>query len=152
MLQSTKISERNLYRKIVVGYDGSENSERALERAIELASESGAKVRIVTVSDNASFILAQDAEIYSKLLEEANERAKHIQLSALAKLENSGVRVEGEILEGSPVNAILSSASEFKADLIVVGRRGVRGLKRFLIGSVSSAIVSNSKCDVLVVK
>jgi nucleotide-binding universal stress UspA family protein len=47
---------------------------------------------------------------------------------------------------------ILTMATEFKSNLIVVGRRGMRGLARFLMGSVSTAVISQAKCDVLVVK
>ncbi len=47
---------------------------------------------------------------------------------------------------------ILTLATEYKVNLIVVGRRGMRALERFLMGSVSTAVINHAKCDVLVVK
>lgn len=141
-----------MYKRIVVGYDGSQNSERALERATELAKISGGRIKVVTAVDIAPFASFPDPGVYARLIDSAKEDAERMQSAALEKLKEGGINAEGGVLEGSPADAILTSASEFKADLVVVGRRGIRGLKRFLMGSVSANVVNNSNCDVLVVK
>jgi nucleotide-binding universal stress UspA family protein len=77
-----------------------------------------------------------------KLISEAVDAAKQ-----------AGVTIShSSVEEGRPSNMILDKASRIKADLIVIGRRGIRGLRRFLIGSVSSSVVNEAQCDVLVVK
>jgi nucleotide-binding universal stress UspA family protein len=146
------MEKKNLYERIVVGYDGSENSQRALDRALGIAKRSKTSVMIVTVVDNFPLVAFSNIEVYQKLNLEARNKAKEILSSAVNKAKQNGVDVKGEIFEGSPADSILSAASDFNADLIVVERRGIRGLKRFLMGSVSSYVVSNSQCDVLVVK
>lgn len=141
-----------MYKRIVVGYDGSQNSKRALERVAELAKISGGRIKVVTVVDTAPFVSFPDPGVYTRLINSAKEDAEKMQSAALEKLKEGGINVEGGVIEGSPADAILASASEFKADLVVVGRRGIRGIKRFLMGSVSANVVNNSSCDVLVVK
>lgn len=142
------------YKKILVGYDGSENAKRALDRAIEIArEEKGPELRIVVVADTkgrGSFQLEAPASaVRSAIL----EQAKNIASDAAYIAKHAGILdVYSSVEEGQPADMILTLASEYKADLIVVGRRGIRGLQRFLMGSVSSAVISNASTDVLVVK
>ena len=142
------------YKMILVGYDGSENAKRALGRAVQLAKtdDSSPELRIVVVADTGGHALFQPdratAETRNTL-----ESAKNLLSDAIYTSKEGGVsQPYGSVEEGHPASMILTLASEYKADLIVVGRRGVRGLQRFLMGSVSSAVISNALCDVLVVK
>lgn len=85
--------------------------------------------------------------------EEIRENAKSLVNAALDRAKGAGLKnVYASAEEGQPADMILTLASEYKSDLIVVGRRGIRGLERFLMGSVSSAVINHAKCDVLVVK
>lgn len=68
------------------------------------------------------------------------------------KIRGGTISISGRVEEGHPADLILATAAGRNSDLIVVGRRGIRGLERFLMGSVSSSIISHSSCDVLVVK
>jgi len=82
------------------------------------------------------------------------ERAQAIADVAVAKLRDAldkSVSVSGEALAGPPREAILDEADRWKADLIVMGSHGYGAWQRFLLGSVSQAVVSHAKCSVEVV-
>jgi nucleotide-binding universal stress UspA family protein len=67
-------------------------------------------------------------------------------------LASAGLKATSVVLSGSPKEIILEEAKKWKADLIVVGSHGRRGLKRFLLGSVSEAVAMNAHCSVVVVR
>ncbi len=141
------------YRKILVGYDGSDNAKRALTRAIALAKESGGDLRIVVAADTISYMARSMGQFYVSIRDITIENAKTILSQGSDTAKQAGLKgVYGSVEEGNPADMILAYALETKADLIVVGRRGIRGIERFLMGSVSSSVVSHSECDVLVVK
>ena len=141
------------YHRILAAYDGSENARRALRRAIEIAKASAGDLFTVSAADSTRFtaypmvaasevLRDQVVQQTTKLMEEA---------SALAKEQ----RVKSTIAsfgEGHPADVILTQALRNKVDLIVAGRRSIKGVERFMMGSVSSAIVSRSECDVLIAK
>lgn len=147
------MSQRAVYGRILVAYDGSDNAERALNRAIDLAKQSKAELRIVVVADTMSYAATASGGIYKRFNEQTKQNAVNLTSTALDAAKASGVKdVYASDEEGQPADMILTLATEYKVSLIVVGRRGVRGLERFLMGSVSSAVINNAKCDVLVVK
>ncbi len=143
--------------KIVVGYDGSEASKKAIEKAKELVSTCKVyKISIVHVETQDALNYAPFGnalkmhdvdkardEVFGDDLKEMQEAAKGF--------ENS--EVVTKILEGSdPAQVISDYAREEKYDLIVVGARGTGGLKKFRPGSVSKSIVDNCCTSVMVVK
>jgi len=141
------------YRKILLGYDGSENGKRALERAIALAVAHRAAIRIV-VAANTILPVYGPAPSYQPP-DYADEVVKMGQKSladALARTKEAGAQASGFVKEGLAAEVILNAADSEAVDLIVVGRRGMSDVKRFLMGSVSSSVVNHSKCDVLVAK
>ncbi len=147
------MSQRGVYERILVGYDGSENAERALNRGIDLAKQSKAELRIVVVADTMSYAATASGGIYRRFNEQTKQNAVNLASTALDSAKASGVKdVYASDEEGQPADMVLTLATEYRVNLIVVGRRGVRGVERFLMGSVSSAVINNAKCDVLVVK
>lgn len=142
-----------IYERILVCYDGSDNARRALQMAIKLTKEGGGKLSVVVAAGTPGYPPRYRDEYYSDLrkviIHDANEQLSE----ALEKAAVGGLpSAQGEVEEGQPADVILARAVDVSADLIVVGRRGLGGVKRFLLGSVSSAVVSHSTCDVLVVK
>ena len=134
-------------KKIVVGYDGSDESKRALERAKTLG-RSGASVTMVAAVEvglhgpRSMGALNQDEiEANRKLIDEVRDGMKAEGIDAHA--------VEGE---GEPADVIIEAAKNQKADLIVVGTHGRGATKRLVLGSVSSKLVHDAPCDVLVVR
>ena len=147
------MSQKGVYERIIVGYDGSNNAQRALERAIELAKQSKGELRIVVVADIVSYAATASGGIYKRFNEQARENAVNLASAALDAAKLAGVKdAYASDEEGQPADMILTLATEYKVNLIVVGRRGMRALERFLMGSVSTAVINNAKCDVLVVK
>ena len=135
--------------RIVVGFDGSEQSHKALERAADIAN--GATLAVVCAA-NVSRLLRDpaggvapvdpaDVEARSKALAAAKEYVEGRGLT--------GVFIEGH---GNPADVIVQEAEESGADLIVVGTRGLHATKRLFLGSVSTNVVHHAPCDVLVVR
>jgi len=136
-------------QRIVVGFDGSEHSRKALERAVELAD--GATIAVVAAADIAR--LQRDPAGGTSPVDPADREARAAALAeARAYLEGrglAGVFVEGH---GNPADVIVQEAEESGADLIVVGTRGLNAARRLLLGSVSTTVVHHAPCDVLVVR
>jgi nucleotide-binding universal stress UspA family protein len=137
-------------QRIVVGFDGSEHSRRALARAADLA-EAGATLAVVCAADVAR--LVRDPAGGASPVDPADAEARAAALAeARSYVEERGVQavyVEGV---GSPADVIVQEAEESGADLIVVGTRGLNAAKRLLLGSVSINVVQHAPCDVLVAR
>jgi nucleotide-binding universal stress UspA family protein len=136
---------------IVVGTDGSPGATLALERAGALAGEGNGTVHLVTA-------------VHVPTLREpiaSSARTERIDLGGVADsvlargrrlLEESGVKVETHSRAGDAAEAIIDVAQEVDADLIVVGARGLTGLQRFLLGSVSAKVSHYADRTVMVVR
>ena len=147
------MSKKGVFERILVGYDGSENGERALKRGIELAKQSKGDLRIVVVADTMSYATYATGGMYRTFNEKTKENAENLASGALQTAKAAGIRnAYASEAEGQPADMILTLATEYKVDLIIIGRRGMRGLARFLMGSVSTAVINHAKCDVLIVK
>jgi len=148
------MSEKPIFKRILVGYDGSENADRALGRAIALALKSKGELRIVVVADTRRYTATVGLEsLYKQFDEKTRKNAENLAGAALEQAKSAGIANPFSSVEvGHPSDMILSVAADDRSDLIVVGRRGIGGLERFLLGSVSTAVISTAKSDVLVVK
>jgi nucleotide-binding universal stress UspA family protein len=135
---------------IVVGTDGSPGAETAVERAAEVAQGTGARVHLVTAYP--------DIPSYRERIESSAKRQsidlREVADSVLARTASklSRVAVETHAREGDPAQVIADVAQEQGADLIVVGDRGLTGIERFLLGSVSSKLTHHAPCSVMVVR
>ncbi|RLG82694.1 MAG: universal stress protein [Thermoprotei archaeon] len=142
----------NLFNKILVPYDGSSYADKALEIACRFSKDYGSKVRILYVIDAShawvivsGITLSLKEKLVSeakKLLSKATEYAK----------EKYGIIVESKFRIGHPANDIIEEAEEWGADLIIIGAKGISGLKRLLLGSVAEAIAHHANCNVLIVR
>lgn len=137
-------------REFLVAIDGSEGSEAAIEEALELAHEVGAHVMFAFVRKPPSSLLGYP--YYDRLLSTELGKARATLDAAKSKALEVGVDSRNEILEGDPVDEILSFADNSGADLIVMGSRGRGALAGALLGSVSSAVVQHASVPVLVAK
>jgi nucleotide-binding universal stress UspA family protein len=117
-------------RRIVVGFDGSETSRRALDAAADLIGY-GSTLSVVSVQ-NGEVGRSASAEARTRLQERHVHGAYHEPT-------------------GEPAEQLVETAANLGADLVVVGRRN-RGPLRALLGSVSSRVVRRAPCDVLVVR
>ncbi len=153
--QEPKESSRTLknHGKILLGYDGSENAKRALDRAIVLATAQNAALRIVVAANTILPVYGTTVSYYPPdYADEVITEGKKTLAEAIGRAKEAGAQVSGAVVDGPAAETILNLAGKEEADLIVVGKRGTSGVERFLLGSVSSSVVNHSKCDVLVVK
>ena len=123
--------------KILVGVDGSEFSEKALEQAIEIAKRFSAEITVVNV-----YNIPIGQEVSQIILDKAE-----------AILENTGVKFKlVSILSSNTPKIITDMAEDEKFDLVVVGSRGMGEIKAFMLGSVSHKISIDSPVSVLIAK
>ena len=144
--------QSELYKKILIATDGSEQNKDAISYAIELAKLSGAKLYALYVVDTAAFAsIPMDAGwemMYELLQDEGNNATKTIEEVA----KEAGVEVEKTVLEGHPSHEIIEFAEKNDASIIIMGTLGKSGLDRFLLGSVAEKVTRNSTVPVLVVR
>jgi nucleotide-binding universal stress UspA family protein len=146
-----------MFSRIVVGTDGSETASQAVKEAVDLASQSGSTLDIVTAYEPIpAERLRQEgqAEVPGDVQYafNPNEDANVTLDNAAGPARNAGVEVQTHAREGDPADAILDVAEETRAELIVVGNKGMTGAKRFLLGSVPNKISHHAPCDVMIVR
>lgn len=141
-----------MFKRILVAYDGSENSKRALNVAIDIAKRYGSKLDIVEVIDTAALLSLGLAPIPENILQTVQEKVKADIDEAERKAKEAGVDAKGVIIEGEPAASIVEYATKNNVDLIVTGSRGLSTIKRLFLGSVSTKILNESRVPVLVVK
>ncbi len=138
-----------MYKKILVAFDGSEFSKAALIEASNWIKRHGGQVMLV----HAVYFDGEEFGIAPEQLEKRMELGKRACYQEKEKiLSEFGIKVESLICEGEPPDVIADIAREKQVDLIATGTYGRKGLKRFLMGSVTSEIIVNAPCDVMVVK
>jgi len=141
-----------VYSKIVVGVDGSEASLRAAEKAADLARSMNASLVLVSVVPPPTVLLGElmTPEIVDPkpLVDAANEALTRV---AEKLRSEKGVEVATRVIVGEPAESIIEIAEDEKADLIVVGRRGLSRIERLFIGSVTKKVLERAHVDVLVV-
>jgi nucleotide-binding universal stress UspA family protein len=142
----TNVRPRNGPRRIVVAYDGSPSSARAVRFALNVATTG--EVWILHATDPPRAVAEPRTD------EEQGSESGAIQQSLRmieAEAASSGSRAHVWVREGRAAQVILTAANELGADLIVVGTRGLRGAGRLLLGSVSTEILLHSRRPVTVV-
>ena len=108
----------------VVGTDGSHGAEAAVQKLIDLAQGSGATVHLVCAIPG---------------------RSEH-------RLADAGFQVEKHVREGDPAHTLIDVATENDAEMIIVGAHGTTGLKRFMLGSVSSKLSHHAPRSLMIVR
>lgn len=139
-----------MFNKILLGYDGSPHANRALIVALNLAQKCKAEIAAVSIAhlpdfagtrDEVNGVLEDAQNFFAKALEQAKELASR-----------QGITLNTKIIPGHPADKLVRLAKEEGYDLIVLGARGLSGIKRLILGSVSEAVVRLASCPVLIVK
>jgi nucleotide-binding universal stress UspA family protein len=140
-------------KTILVPVDFSTHSRSALEYAIGLAKTFGAKVHLVhayhlPIQVATPEQIAMPTDLWAAIRDAAARR-----LDKSAELVTAaGLSVETHLTEGNPSSAVVELATKLGADLIVMGTRGLSGLKHVLLGSVAERTVRLAPCPVLTLK
>lgn len=122
-----------MYRKVLVGTDGSKTAARAVDRAVEVASAAKASLTILSAGrpDKAGSVVEAEA-------------ARHAE---------AGVAVDTKVVDDDPVAALVQAAKDGDYDLLVVGNKGMTGMSRFLRpGAVPNKVSHQLPCSLLIVK
>jgi nucleotide-binding universal stress UspA family protein len=144
-----------MFKHILVALDGSEGSRKALDIAVQLAKDQGARCTMCTVVDivsAASSMTFATGDIVNEWIATLNQDARQIESEAIAKYADSGVTIDTHVLEGYPSSALLDVAKKTSADLIVMGSHGRTGLKRMWLGSVAESVVREATIPVLIAR
>jgi nucleotide-binding universal stress UspA family protein len=145
-----------VFTRIVVGTDGSDTAREAVRQATDLAKLSGATLSIVSAYAPASKkrSTSEQSDAPADIAYELGPR-EDINLvldSAAAEAKKEGIEAQTHPVEGDAAEAILSVAEQTKADLIVVGNKGMSGARRFLLGSVPNKVAHHTPCSVIIVR
>lgn len=122
-----------VYQRILVGTDGSSTASKAVARAVDVASSTGATLTILT---------AAKPEKGQRVVDEA--KAAH---------DGSGVEIDTAVVDRDPVRALIDTAADGNYDLVVVGNKGMTGVTRFLrVGTVPNKLSHHLPTSMLVVR
>jgi nucleotide-binding universal stress UspA family protein len=145
-----------LYKRILVPVDGSPTSTAGLNEALRLAKNQKARVRLVHIVDERMIFSTAEAGLNIEPVIEALKSGGKRLLARAAKLAASrGVRAETELLENAAsqvADVLIARARRWRADLIVMGTHGRRGVNRLVLGSDAELVVRNSPVPVLLVR
>ena len=141
---------------IVVGTDGSDTAKEAVRQATELAKALDASVHLVSayepIGEGRMREERQQIPDDMQWMVNPREDVDATLRDAGSDIEAAGIQVETYAREGDPADAILDVAEEKKADLIVVGNKGMTGAKRFLLGSVPNKVSHHAPCSVMIIR
>jgi nucleotide-binding universal stress UspA family protein len=137
---------------IVVGTDGSETADVAVQRAAALAKMTGARVELVSGYREDYSMAAGTGMYVGDLAGDARKSADSCLESTAARLRSDGLEVETHCMSGDPADAIIDIAEATHADLIVIGSKGMRGGRRFMLGNVPNKVSHHAPCSVMIVR
>jgi nucleotide-binding universal stress UspA family protein len=145
--------------KILIAVDGSKCSDAAINEVLSRPWPPKAEVRVITAFEVPVMVgiepWAATPNYFNQLEKAVRDGARLTMNEALEKLKplaSKILEVSGEVIEGTPGQAIVEEAERWGADLIVMGSRGLGTWNRLLLGSVSSNVVHHAKCSVEIVR
>jgi nucleotide-binding universal stress UspA family protein len=145
--------------RILLATDGSEYSEAAVDEIAQRPFPKGSEVRVLSVFELPDFPITvpwAGVDFDDEVQKQAQVRARKTVKAAARKLrtgkEGAGLKASTKVVAGSPKQSILEEADAFNAELIVLGSHGRGKIERFLLGSVSLAVVTHAKCSVEIVR
>lgn len=122
-----------LYKSILVGTDGSATAAIAVDKAIEVAAASGAKLTVFSAGKSP--------------------KADEVVAAALARVKMAGIKkMAGKAVDAPPADALVKEAVDGKYDLLVLGNKGMQGIGRFTSNSVPNKVSKMSPCALLIVR
>ena len=142
------------FRRILMATDFSPASEAALEEAARLARESGASLRLLHVYENPAVAALPyvPTDGYLDALIAARTEAESRMQRLLSRDALRGLEARAIVTKGLPGTQIVENAIREKADLIVMGTHGRRGVARLILGSVAAMVIAVAPCPVLTIR
>ena len=145
---AAQLSPIGRFERFLVASDASGFSAGAVREALRLAKRCGARVRVVAVVAGD----LEHEEMGEQLLKQEFDGARAHLDEVAARAAAAGIECETEVVQGASVHErIVEESDRFGADLIILGRRGRRGLARLMVGDATLKLIGSSHCSVLVV-
>lgn len=146
-----------MYQRILVPVDGSATANKALVAALQLARESGGRVRLIHVLEELAYLTGyeQFGGYSAELVSVMRETGKKVLDDAMAIAQSAGVEADSQLYDnlGERLAEVVANvARQWDADLIVVGTHGRRGVGRMLMGSGAEQILRLAPVPVLVIR
>ena len=139
--------------KVVIGVDDSPFSEAVIEYVKGATWPKGSEFLVISASAPVFVGLGEAAPgAIAEVIEQQEKYHTTIAEKAAASLKAAGLKATARMVPSDPRGALIDSAKQFGAELIVIGSLGHAGCTKFLLGSVASHVVSHAPCNVLVVK
>ncbi len=148
------------YDKLLVPYDGSSFSKKAISEAAMISKTFGSQIMILNVVNESSFKeqpslfsgYIQETKVVKNFTNQALENMENLLQNICFDLEKQGIKATSHVVSGYPKKEILKFAKRQDVDLIVMGSQGLGGMKKLrVLGSASRWITENSDCPVLIV-
>jgi nucleotide-binding universal stress UspA family protein len=157
---SVRISRHRLHPqerciRLLIGVDGSSSAKTAIRSVAARIWPAGTEARVIGVLDSGISLAAAgtlEGAIPAAIEDESQSRMSKAVHGAAQELEISALHVTHQVLAGIPCEALLTEAEKWAADCVFVGARGLNGLERLVLGSVSSAVASKAHCSVEIVR
>lgn len=141
--------ESPYFKKILVGYDGSPTSEKAVDVAIRFGVCEKSEVSVLAVARLPEPATSVEVEA---VLDDAKEHYEQGLKRIVERAKTRGVEVSTDIVVGHPAEQLIHRAQTEQSDLIIVGRRGTSLFQKLMLGSVSERVLRYAHCPVLLVK
>jgi nucleotide-binding universal stress UspA family protein len=140
-----------MFKKILLGFDGSEGAKRALESGIKLAQTHQAELWALAVIEGLPRFSATMDEVKEEK-EFAERHFAEVLDSARAEAREAGLELKTLVRPGHPAQTILEVAKEGKFDLILVGHSGLSGVWAKFLGTTAEKVSRHASCSVLIVR
>jgi len=142
-----------IFKNILVPYDGTSFSNRAFQKALDIAKKDNSKITIFTVIEGEYSAIMGYSKINPQVIKKQQSAAKKYIYKLESSAKNSGVSITVKIKQGTKiVKEILDFAKSKKFNLIVMGSHGRTGINKLILGSVSNGVVQQARCSIMVVK
>jgi nucleotide-binding universal stress UspA family protein len=135
--------------RILVAHDFSETADAALAMALDLAEKLRARVTILHAYEVPTYVFPESVVATADLVGQIRGAAEEALAAVKERGQRTGVQVDTLLRQGVAWSEIDRAAKELRADLVVVGTHGRRGVSRALIGSVAEKVVRTAPCPVL---
>lgn len=140
-----------MYRRVLLAYDGSASGRSALLECCDINNLLHAEIHLLAVAPLMAGLYITEGFVPDTLQDEENRHFKQVLDEGLRLLDERGVKAEGHLVTGEPVDEICRLAGDLGCDLIVVGhRRNQSLLSRWWKGSVGASLIEEAPCSVLI--
>jgi len=148
-----------MYKRLLVAVDGSEQSYRALDHAIAFAENFGSEIKILAVVSTINFHFFTDDSVHvaysiTKYQDKVRLIYKDLLIDIVAKIrsEHPDIKVSTILMDGQPSVTIVDMVEKERCDMIIMGSRGIGGIKGLVLGSTSHRVSDSCKKPVMIIK